>query len=91
MDSSFRAGILSIFSSEYESWASRRERGEAEVRLSFGIFGLNDTSPERFSLAPTHSPADGVRDYAAIALKLHFPFWADLLFVALPAGCVARR
>lgn len=45
-----------------------------QVRLSFGIVGLNDVSPERFSLEASDSPVEGVRDRAAVILKLHFPF-----------------
>ncbi len=54
--------------------APNRPCTKLQVRLSFGIFGLSDASPERFSLGPSGSPVDGVRDGAAVVLRLHFPF-----------------
>ncbi len=54
--------------------APNRPCTNLQVRMSFGIFGLNDTSPERFSLGRPDSPVDRAGDNRAIILKLHFPF-----------------
>lgn len=54
--------------------APDRPCNERQVRLSFGVSGLNNTSPERFSPAHPDSPAGGARDTNALILRLHFPF-----------------
>lgn len=54
--------------------APNRPCTNLQVRLSFGIIGLNDTSRGRLSLAHRDSPVDGVRDGATVVLRLHFPF-----------------
>lgn len=54
--------------------APDRPCSNLQVRLSFGLMGLKDTSPERFSLAHRDSLPEGGRDGAAVVLRLHFPF-----------------
>lgn len=54
--------------------APNRQCTNQQVRLSFGILGLNDASADRFSLEHRDSPANRVRDARAVILRLHFPF-----------------
>ncbi len=54
--------------------APNRPCNERQVRLSFGVSGLNNTSPERFSLGNPNSPVRRVDDSGALILRLHFPF-----------------
>ncbi|MCH8183874.1 MAG: hypothetical protein IID55_11880 [Proteobacteria bacterium] len=54
--------------------APNRPCNSRQVQLSFGIMGLNDASRERPPLRRPGFPVDGIRDGAAVVLRLHFPF-----------------